>query len=70
MFNSNASITNQLAGFLLGGLTNFQQASGQYLELIINVYIRQLPMKSKSERVAAHYPMEIIGERVVIAPEL
>jgi hypothetical protein len=27
-------------------------------------------MKSKSERVAAHYPMEIIGERVVIAPEL
>jgi hypothetical protein len=30
VFNSNASITNQLAGFLLGGLTNFQQASGQY----------------------------------------
>ena len=29
-FNSNASITNPLAGFLLGGLTNFQQASGQY----------------------------------------
>ena len=29
-FNSNASISNQLAGFLLGGLTNFQQASGQY----------------------------------------
>ena len=30
VFNSNASISNQLAGFLLGGLTNFQQASGQY----------------------------------------
>lgn len=29
-FNSNASISNPLAGFLLGGLTNFQQASGQY----------------------------------------
>jgi hypothetical protein len=30
VFNSNASISNPLAGFLLGGLTNFQQASGQY----------------------------------------
>lgn len=29
-FNSNASITNPLADFLLGGLTNFQQASGQF----------------------------------------
>jgi len=29
-FNSNASISNPLADFLLGGLTNFQQASGQY----------------------------------------
>lgn len=29
-FNSNASISNPLADYLLGGLTNFQQASGQY----------------------------------------
>jgi outer membrane receptor protein involved in Fe transport len=29
-FNSNNSITNPLADFLLGGLTNFQQASGQF----------------------------------------
>jgi len=30
VFNSTSTISNPLAGFLLGGLTNFQQASGQY----------------------------------------
>lgn len=77
-FNSNASIQNPMAGFLLGGLTNFQQASGQFFNNRFHVtgYYAQDSWKV-NHRLTLNYGVryepfspqhEVLGRRGMFSP--